>query len=216
MKKTFRHLKALILAAAPPEEWLLPVLFLLGGLCGLGLLIFNVSNASSYLSEDPRTCINCHVMVPQYETWQKGSHGRDVTCMDCHVPHDNIIHKYEFKAKDGTRHATIFTLRQEQQVIRIKPEGRAVVQENCIRCHSGILQDVSIHKTTYEDYLKGDGKLCWECHRDVPHGTVRSLSATPYVQSPQLPDPSPGWLKKFFPLPDNPSMNEEDKHENHR
>jgi hypothetical protein len=27
---------------------------------------------------------------------------------------------------------------------------------------------------------------CWDCHRDVPHGTARSLSATPEVFRPRL------------------------------
>ena len=33
--------------------------------------------------------------------------------VDGHVPHDSFIRKYYFKASDGLRHATIFTLRKE-------------------------------------------------------------------------------------------------------
>jgi len=161
-------------------------------------VIYYISNASSYLSDDPMVCINCHVMTPQYATWQHSSHARAVSCMDCHVPHDHFIHKYEFKMKDGLRHAAIFTLRQEPQVIRIKEEGAAVVQENCIRCHKAALEGVGLQHSHYQQYEQGETRLCWFCHRDVPHGQVRSLSATPYVQQPDLPGTTPDWLKTFY------------------
>ena len=80
--------------------------------------VLNISNAASYLSNDPITCVNCHVMYPEYATWERGSHGRVATCNDCHVPQDNFIRKYAFKASDGFRHASMFTFRMEPQVIR--------------------------------------------------------------------------------------------------
>ena len=119
----------------PPPAWQVPVIILIGVIIGLGLYIFKISNAASYLSDDPETCINCHVMNPQYATWNHSSHREVANCNDCHVPHNNVVNKYFFKAKDGLRHATIFTLRAEPQVIFIKDEGKEVVQQNCIRCH---------------------------------------------------------------------------------
>ena len=47
----------------PPDEWLLPVTVLLGMLVGLGFYILHLSHAVSYLSDDPATCINFHVMT---------------------------------------------------------------------------------------------------------------------------------------------------------
>jgi len=194
-----KALKKIIRFFTPPPEWQIVVGILLGILVGVGIYIFYVSNAAAYLSDDPETCINCHVMIPQYSTWRKSSHFRVATCMDCHVPHDNVFRKYQFKMKDGLRHATIFTLHAEPQVIRIKEEGMMVVQENCIRCHSALLEETSIHKITYEANQRGEGKLCWECHRDVPHGRVNSLSSAPYARSPQIKGETPQWLKKFLP-----------------
>ncbi len=196
----FQKIKALIRFFLPPDEWQVRVLIVLGILVGVGLYIFYISNASAYLSSNPKTCINCHVMEPQYATWQRSSHARVASCVDCHIPHDNILHKYEFKLKDGLRHATIFTLHQEPQVIQIKPDGQMVVLSNCIRCHESILEESSLHQTTYQDYLKGDSKLCWDCHRDVPHGTVHSLSATPYTQTPVVAGGAPEWLKDLLPV----------------
>ena len=163
----------------PPPKWQLAVAIVLGIFVGLGAYTFKVSNAASYLSDEPKTCINCHVMYPQYSSWFHSSHRERATCSDCHVPHTNYVAKYFFKGSDGLRHSTIFTLRTEPQVIRIKHQGIRVVQENCIRCHSFVNENVSTYWVTGNNHKDGQGKLCWECHREVPHGTVTSLSSTP-------------------------------------
>lgn len=155
------------------------------------MVILRISNATAYLSDDPKACINCHVMFPQYETWQHSSHRDKAVCNDCHVPHDSAVKKYLFKAQDGLRHSAIFTLRQEPQVIRMHQAGQAVVQQNCIRCHETVLDASDLIHGQYQAYLAGDAKLCWQCHREVPHGRVKSLAATPYVHVPQLADPLP-------------------------
>ena len=114
----------LIKRLAPPENWRLPVVLISGMIVGLSLYIIRISNAASYLSDKPETCINCHVMNPQYATWNHSSHRAAANCNDCHVPHNNILNKYYFKAKDGLRHASVFTRRNEPQVILIKEKGK--------------------------------------------------------------------------------------------
>ncbi len=169
--------RSLVTLALLPPAFRLPVFGMLGVAAGLGLLTVRVSEMPSYLSDDARTCINCHVMVPQYATWQRSSHRSVATCNDCHVPHDSTLRKYAFKAKDGLRHAAIFTLRGEPQVIRATPASAAVIQENCVRCHERQLAHTS---------LPGQGRACATCHDHVPHGDARSLSATPDALVPRL------------------------------
>ena len=182
----------------PPTEWKVPVIISLGVLAGLSLLIFRISNASSYLSDDPGACINCHVMTPQFATWQRSSHARVATCSDCHVPHDNPVRTYAFKTSDGTRHAFMFTFSLEPQVIRIKDAGINVVQENCIRCHYNYTNETSLVTISGGGVKHGDGKLCWDCHRETPHGRVNSLSSFPFARVPQLAPVIPEWMEKFF------------------
>lgn len=182
----------------PPEKWKMPVIIVLGILLGLILYIIKISNAVSYLSDEPSTCVNCHIMAPQYATWSHSSHREVTNCNDCHVPHNNILNKYYFKAKDGIRHATIFTLRAEPQVIQIHQAGINVVQENCKRCHLYLNKEVSSIKATGINSLHGAGKLCWDCHREVPHGRVNSLSSTPNAKAPIPETPVPDWLKKLL------------------
>lgn len=181
----------------PPRFWRFYVTALIAVICGMGAYLFYVSNAHSYLSDDPKTCVNCHVMAPQFATWQHSSHREVTTCNACHVPQNNIFATYFFKAKDGLRHATIFTLRAEPQVIQIKEDGIGVVQENCKRCHSTLNEGVGLTKVTRENNLHGEGKLCWDCHREVPHGRVNSLASTPNAKVPLLSSPVPDWLKNL-------------------
>lgn len=179
----------------PPKRWKVPVLILLAIISGMLLYMFYISNAPSYLSDKPETCVNCHIMAPQYATWQHSSHREHAHCNDCHVPHNNVINKFYFKAKDGLRHATVFTLRNEPQVIFIKDEGSEVVHDNCVRCHTALITDAKLLRITDHYHLQWREKKCWDCHREVPHGRVNSLSSTPNARVPLPESPVPDWLK---------------------
>lgn len=191
-------MRKIIKFLGPPDKWRLPVIIISGTLVGIVILLFYTSRAHSYLSDNPKTCINCHVMNPQYATWMHSSHREAATCNDCHVPHDNFFRHYLFKAKDGLRHATIFTARAEPQVIQIKQAGINVVQENCIRCHKALIDYVNIVQVTGENHMEGEGHRCWDCHRETPHGTVNSLAATPYSLVPRMKSIVPDWMKNIL------------------
>lgn len=182
----------------PPDKWKVPVIITLGVFVGLSGYLFYIAKAHSYLSDSPTTCVNCHIMAPQYSTWFHSSHREVAVCNDCHVPQDNIFNHYKFKAEDGLRHSAIFTLRAEPQVIHIREAGIKVVQNNCIRCHQDLLESKRIQSMTGRtDFITKD-RLCWECHRDTPHGTVNSLSSTPNAKAPVPQSPVPQWLKKVL------------------
>jgi cytochrome c nitrite reductase small subunit len=189
---------AVFLKILPPPGWRLPVALVSGMLFGLAIFLFIISNAASYLSDKPETCINCHVMNEQYTSWRHSSHREWANCNDCHVPHDYMVRKYFFKAMDGMRHSTIFTMRAEPQVIRIREPGKKVVLENCIRCHQKLVGNVDLAGLNPEAIGHGAGKFCWECHREVPHGRVSSLSASNSVMNPKLGSPVPVWLQELM------------------
>lgn len=159
----------------------LPAFFLVGLASGLLLLLVHVSRATSYLSDSPETCMNCHVMTDAYLSWKHSSHRDRATCNDCHVPHTSIPREYAFKAKDGLRHAAIFTLRIEPQSIKLSHGAIPAVQENCIRCHESRVSEASACRYQTKDLR------CWDCHRETPHGRVHSLSASPDTFRPHLP-----------------------------
>jgi len=179
-----------------PQKWKLPFAIILGIFVGLAAYTFKASNAISYVSDNPTTCVNCHIMTSEFASWNHSSHRENATCNDCHVPHDNVFRKYFFKANDGMRHATMFTLRMEPEVIHIKEAGAGVVMENCIRCHDYLNQNIAT-KITYKQAQHGEGKTCWECHREVPHGRVRGLSTSPNAYKPKQNEIVPDWINKI-------------------
>lgn len=166
-----------------PRRLRIPCFAMLGVFVGLAVTAAHISRAGSYLSDQPETCVNCHVMNTSYATWQRSSHVGVATCNDCHVPHDNPVSKLAFKARDGLYHSYVFTLRLEPQTIEISAGARPVVQQNCRRCHERQLLHLRQSAAHSED------RLCWECHRTVPHGRARSLAASPRVMTPVLPPP---------------------------
>jgi cytochrome c nitrite reductase small subunit len=171
-------MRNILLLRFVPVRWRLPIYVMLGLLVGLALATFRVSEAAAYLSDDPRACINCHIMRPEYTSWQHSSHARTASCNDCHVPHTSQFAKYAYKARDGSRHSFMFTFRLEPQVIKASPSAEKVIEANCKRCHEAQLSRAHL--------LLSSGRRCIDCHRELPHGTVHSLSSTPGELSPRL------------------------------
>ena len=151
---------------------------LAGVILGVAFVAARVTNATSYLGDAPETCMNCHVMTDAYASWQRGSHGRNTVCTDCHVPHSSMYAKWAFKAMDGMKHTTVFLLRMEPQVLVLSDIAAPVVQANCLRCHGDQFVMISSESTQ---------RKCWDCHTSI-HGEVHSLSASPQQLRPKMPD----------------------------
>jgi cytochrome c nitrite reductase small subunit len=135
----------------------------LGAIIGLGTFTFSYGEGGSYLSNDPKACVNCHIMREPYDAWQKASHHAFATCNDCHVPHDPLG-KYLAKGEHGFWHSKGFTLQDFHEPIRIKARSARHVQENCIRCHEGVIREIAGHGSA------GDpSNNCVRCHATVGH-----------------------------------------------
>lgn len=183
----------------PTAGWKRFAIVIAGVVGGLGLYGIYASRTWSYLSDSPSACVNCHIMAPYYATWSHSAHSRNATCNDCHVPHENVARKWFFKGTDGLRHAAIFTMKGEPQVIRARDESAQVIMNNCIRCHTQLNTEfVATGRIDHEMAMAGEGKACWDCHREVPHGRANSLSATPHALVPYPKSDTPDWLKKML------------------
>ena len=193
------------------KGWQLPVIALGGAILGLSFYAAIESKAVSYLSDNPETCANCHVMTPQYTTWRNSSHREVATCNDCHVPQDNALKKYAFKAKDGMYHASVFTTRSEPEVIRMKEAGVEVVQQNCVRCHQDQVTDAKLAARVDNHFNSRTERKCWECHKEVPHGSVHSLSSVKYYGKipSEHQESVPEWIEKTLNEDDTKNNNNE-------
>ena len=100
-----------------PILWVF-VLFLAGGIVGLGGFTFFYGQGFSYLSDEPKACINCHIMQSVYDRWNHSSHKAVATCNDCHTP-NFFFGKYIVKAINGWNHSLAFTTGNFPEPLRI-------------------------------------------------------------------------------------------------
>lgn len=138
-----------------------------GVVIGLGLYTFNFAEGLSYFSNDPKACVNCHVMRDHYDGWQKASHHTAATCNDCHVPHD-LVGKYQVKAENGFWHSYYFTFQNFKEPIRITERNTRVLQQNCIDCHRELVSEI-VDRGSAADISNN----CLRCHASVGHGPPR-------------------------------------------
>ncbi|HEX3178897.1 MAG TPA: cytochrome c nitrite reductase small subunit [Methylomirabilota bacterium] len=129
---------------------------------GVGAYTFVYARGASYLTNDPRACMNCHVMREQFDGWIAGSHRNAAGCNDCHTPHD-FIGKWTTKAQNGFWHSFYFTTGRFHEPIQIGARNRAITESACRGCHAAIVDAI--------DTRPGHaGQLaCTGCHASVGH-----------------------------------------------
>lgn len=135
-----------------------------GVLVGLGAFTFGYGEGWSYFSTDPRACVNCHIMRPQYRGWAKSSHADVAVCNDCHLP-DGFLSKWVAKAENGFNHSWAFTFQDFHEPIQMTPKNRRILRANCVGCHEQLLHPVLAGPSGDADALR-----CVRCHDDVGHG----------------------------------------------
>ena len=134
---------------------------LIGSIVGIGLFTFTYASGLSYMSNDPKACLNCHVMRDVYEGWNHSSHKSVATCNDCHIPH-NFPAKFVAKGLNGWHHSLAFTTGRFDEPIRIKKFNRDILQQNCLHCHGSLAEPV-IHSRSNQP------TDCMHCHSRVGH-----------------------------------------------
>lgn len=139
---------------------------LVGMVVGVGTFTFGYAEGWSYLSSDPRACVNCHIMTPQYSSWMKSSHHAVATCNDCHLPH-SFVSKWLAKAENGFNHSWAFTFQDFHEPIQITPKNAAILQGSCLTCHESFMHEVL--------GASAEEILCVRCHGDVGHGERAGL-----------------------------------------
>jgi cytochrome c nitrite reductase small subunit len=148
---------------------------LAGAFSGAVAYTAHFARATSYLSNDPKACVNCHIMNEQYDGWSSSSHHARATCNDCHVPHESFVAKYYVKAEHGYRHSKRFTFQNFHEPIRINQASRDVVIDNCIRCHEAMTREIRLAapRAASHDVGISGGVDCIHCHASVAHGPIR-------------------------------------------
>ena len=141
-----------------------------GVFVGSVLFAFDYGKGASYLSNDPAACANCHIMGPQFVSWERASHRNVAVCNDCHLPQHGLA-KWISKAENGFRHSAAFTLQNFAEPIVMTAGNRKTLQRNCVECHEGLthtMADASGRPLV-------ESVDCVHCHRDAGHGERTAL-----------------------------------------
>lgn len=109
-------------------------------------------------TNSPEFCAKCHVMQEQYIALMKGGIHNSLKCVDCHLPNDSKAKFYLWKGIDGTKDVVHFYSGSVSERIVISAHGKKTVQENCIRCHEGIVSMINV-----------TDRKCWDCHKRTSH-----------------------------------------------
>ena len=158
---------------------------MLGVLGGIGGVTFLYAEGLSYMSNDPEVCVNCHIMRPQYDSWQKASHHTVATCVDCHLPH-NLLRKYLSKATNGYHHSVAFTLQNFHEPITMTQKSARILQQNCLDCHRDLVHEQIARSAD------GSGEVhCVHCHRSVGHGETTGVGRSDTERRPATMGASP-------------------------
>jgi cytochrome c nitrite reductase small subunit len=135
---------------------------IMGTAAGLGSFTFVYAQGTSYLTDNPAACANCHVMQEYFDGWVKSSHHSVAVCNDCHTP-AGFAGKYATKAYNGFWHSFAFTSGRFPEPLQIKPHNREIAQKACERCHLDIVQAIDGPHATQS------GLTCAVCHSEVGH-----------------------------------------------
>jgi cytochrome c nitrite reductase small subunit len=150
-------------------NWAIGLAVAVGVAAGVGAFTFRYAEGFSYFSTDPKACVNCHIMQPQFEGWQKGSHHAVAVCIDCHLPHA-FVPKYLAKAENGWRHGQKFTTQNFREPIVVQAAGSAILQANCVACHAALIEELAPGAHGGPDAVR-----CVHCHAGVGHGQRAGL-----------------------------------------
>jgi len=153
------------------DLWTSVVAALVGALIGIGAYTFVYAKGYSYITNDPRSCANCHIMREHYDAWTRSSHHSVAVCNDCHTP-PGMIPKYITKARNGFWHSFYFTTGRYPDPLRITPRNHDVTEQACRRCHEELTASIELAAQgphLQATALSGSRLSCTRCHNTVGH-----------------------------------------------
>jgi len=170
-----------VMETKKPPRWgrtqwaLLAAVVMAGVAVGLGLFTFDYAEGLSYLSSDPKACINCHAMQTQWDGWNHSSHRNVATCNDCHTPH-RFPDKWIVKGINGFNHSLAFTTGNYPNPIQIREFNSNIAEENCRTCHQDLTMMIrnlgteGYTHTSFADAMHTQEEMsCVRCHGNVGH-----------------------------------------------
>ncbi|MDF2557187.1 MAG: nitrate/TMAO reductase rane-bound tetraheme cytochrome subunit [Bacillales bacterium] len=127
-----------------------------------GCIFWAALTTGLHMLDSPEFCGMCHIMDDVVASHAASTHA-ELDCNDCHMPQGNTFSRIIFKTRVGSGHVYYNILDPEGIPNRLeaKPETKALIEVNCIRCHKATIKNID-HSAK---------KDCSSCHSGLPHGT---------------------------------------------
>lgn len=135
---------------------------LIGVPVGTSTATFIFADGFSYLSANPKACMNCHVMKDGFNSWEASSHHAFTSCNDCHTS-GSTVSKYSQKAVNGILHSWAFSTGRFKEPIQIKDFNKKIVMQNCLQCHAQMIESSQFA------HLGFGQSSCLSCHQNTGH-----------------------------------------------
>ncbi|CRF41059.1 cytochrome c3 family protein [Helicobacter ailurogastricus] len=165
------------LRALQGKRFVLFWLFCAGCVLGVVLTVFTVQ-AVEWTGDD-KFCGMCHIMTPEVDSYHLDKHGghnhvgMKAECVDCHLPHDNIVHYFVEKTLLGLEDVYGNTMKNPRKFdweMNRREAKDYVFDSGCLRCHTNLKEATQSNMKAFlphRDYFAGlTKKHCVECHLD--------------------------------------------------
>lgn len=145
------------------------------GILSVGILLLLVASAFGVLklTMAPSFCARCHVMAPEYVTWQASSHVQ-IACTSCHIKPglgNLIAHKL-----GASKELLLYFTNTYNRPIKMADMLPDMV---CTQCHSAYRSFTPSGDLIIPHDKHADKKvLCVECHKGVAHGNIVARGMT--------------------------------------
>lgn len=122
----------------------------------------------------PSICSKCHMMKPEYYTWQASSH-KKIECITCHIP-PGFQNFFKYRLKSFKEIYFAVTSSYASPIVNLSP----VADEACNRCHNMSNRYVSPTGDLIipHDVHARKKVSCSKCHGGVAHAGISKRKVT--------------------------------------
>lgn len=165
------------------------LILIIGGILGLGTSLGVYYGLA--LTSDEKFCVVCHEMDPMVIAYNNDVHsgksksGIKADCVDCHLPHDNIINYIYTKARNGVVEGYVHFFGDVENINwheNRKRRKEFVFDDGCLHCHTNVLENKLLTEKAqkmhahYKKLLNTKDELgCASCHVEVGHTGLNSM-----------------------------------------
>lgn len=164
-------------------------LFLLFGVGScLGLVLALAAAETIERTSGLQFCSSCHSMQGMAHAYQADIHGGandrglKARCVDCHLPHDNVLLYVAMKAYDGTKDVLgeMFWADKIKWPDHLKQREEFTYSSGCQKCHDLEAMRYKIPKAflAHKDFKTGKVASCVHCHEHVGHKNIQDFLVT--------------------------------------